>query len=183
LRSQLRVLEQLRQNLEIQRRAVGIAVDRVDDARETLNKPVPPPLPGQPPQTFGPTATRDLVEALNSLRDAQNNFMSVWLNHYAVRMELMRDLGLMQLDENNLWIDIPLEEAIRARPEDEPLPPEVTDEWMQALFEGEAKSQPQIENGPELPAFHRPSNNPNSEDRTARKPKWKLSNGIPSFLK
>ena len=81
LRSRLRVLEQLRLNLEIQRRAVGIAVDRVDDARETLNKPVPPTLPGQPPQTFGPTATRDLVDALDALRDAQNNFMSVWLNH------------------------------------------------------------------------------------------------------
>jgi hypothetical protein len=188
LRSQLRMLEQLRLNLEIQRRAVGIAVDRVDDARETLNKPVPPTLPGQPPQTFGPTATRNLVEALDSIRDAQNNVMSVWLNHHAVRMELMRDLGLMQLDENNIWIDIPLEEAIRARPEDKPLPPEVSDEWMQAVFEGNAKSQPQIEDGHELPASHRTASNrlskrPKSEDRTARKPKWKLSKGIPSFIK
>ncbi|MCH7685222.1 MAG: TolC family protein, partial [Planctomycetes bacterium] len=132
LRSQLRVLEQLRLNLEIQRRAVGIAVDRVDIARETLNKPVPPPLPGQLPQTFGPTATRDLVDALDALRDAQNNFMSVWLNYYSERMQLVRDLGLMELDSHGSWIDRPLSEILaQACAEPVDLPPGVPQEWWQ----------------------------------------------------
>ena len=107
-------------------------------------------------------------------------------------MELIRDLGLMQIDENNLWIDIPLEEAIRAQPEDKPLPPEVSEEWLQTAFEGDAKSQPQIVDSPELtvshPVSHRPESNrqtesPQSEDRTVRKSKWMPSRGIPSLIK
>jgi len=121
MRSRLRVLEQLRQNLEIQRRAVLISVDRVDQSREMLVKPG---------QAFGPTLTRDMVDALESLRDAQNNFMSVWLNHSAARMELMRDLGLMRLDEKEMWVDIPLDEAIRTYSRECPLPPEVPEEWL-----------------------------------------------------
>jgi hypothetical protein len=51
--------------------------------------------------------------------------MSVWLNHYAARMTLMRDLGVMRLDEYGLWIDEPLEMAERLAAGDCPLPPPV----------------------------------------------------------
>jgi hypothetical protein len=46
LRQLLRDLDQLRVNLEIQRRAVAIAIRRVDQTRESLNKPIPPAQPG-----------------------------------------------------------------------------------------------------------------------------------------
>ncbi len=131
LRQTLRGLKQLEVNLEIQRRAVAIAVRRVDQARLKLAAPVPPVLPGQPPAQFGPTLTRDLVDALEALRDAQNNFMSVWLNYYAGRMGLMRDLGVMRIDENGLWIDEPLDEALRATGQEYPLPPPVPAVWFQ----------------------------------------------------
>jgi hypothetical protein len=49
-----------------------------------------------------------LLRALQDLRDTQDNFMSVWLNYYAARMTLARDLGIMQLDERGLWIDQPI---------------------------------------------------------------------------
>lgn len=143
LRQQLRTLEQLRLNLEIQRRAVLIAVDRVDQAREILV---------QPGRVFGPTDTRDLVDALDALRDAQNNFMSVWLNHHAARMELMRDLGLMQLDENGLWVDIPLEKAAQASAEESQLPPEVPDEWVLGPSESVSSDHPLKEHQQSLPS-------------------------------
>ena len=134
LRQTLRGLRQLELNLEIQRRAVAIAVRRVDQAREILNKPVQPAQPGQPPAQFGPTATRDLVDALEALRDAQNNFMSVWLNYHSGRMGLVRDLGLMRLDENGLWIDESLDEAVQRASGDElTLPPPLPDQWASAL--------------------------------------------------
>jgi hypothetical protein len=133
LRQTLRTLEQLRLNLEIQRRAVAIAVRRVDQARLLLNQPVPPQQPGQPPPQFGPTLARDLVDSLEALRDAQNNFMSVWLNYYAGRMTLMRDLGIMQIDENGLWIDRPIEEVMREAAEEYRLPPTVPGEWFRQL--------------------------------------------------
>lgn len=136
LRQSLRTLTQLEVNLEIQRRAVAIAARRVDQTRETLSKPPEPVVPGQPATAqFGPTAALNLLTAMNDLQGSQNNFMSVWLNHYATRMVIMRELGLMELDERGIWIDVPLDEAL-ARVEEcyiEPLPPAVPDEWIKAL--------------------------------------------------
>ena len=109
LRSRLRNLQQLRVNLEIQRRAAVIAIRRVDLTRETLNEPQPPAQPGQPATGLGPTAAQNLLTALNDLRNTQNNFQSVYLSYYANRMLLTRDLGTMQLDEMGRWIDGPLE--------------------------------------------------------------------------
>lgn len=105
MRNLSRNLEQLQTNLEIQRRAVAISIRRVDLTRENLSQPKPPAAPGEKPQQFGDTAAVDLLNALSDLRNTQNNFMSVWLNHYANRMILDRDLGTMELDERGRWID------------------------------------------------------------------------------
>ena len=146
LRAQLRNLEQLRVNLEIQRRAVAISIRRVDQTRENLNRPTPPPAPGAPPAQFGPTAALNLLTALSDLRSSQNNFMSVWLNYYAGRLRLMRDLGIMRIDQNGLWIEESLEEAMRASAEESPLPPAVPDAWMDVLEENGVEGN--SENGP-----------------------------------
>ncbi|MCA9201327.1 MAG: hypothetical protein KDA87_27490, partial [Planctomycetales bacterium] len=137
LRQLLRVMEQLELNLEIQRRAVVIAIRRVDLTREDLAEPTPPPEPGQPATQLGPTAAVNLLTALSDLRSTQNNFMSVWLNYYANRMRLHRDTGLMQLDENGAWIDVPLFQAAEeAEATTEELPPPLPEEWIRDAFEG-----------------------------------------------
>ena len=128
LQARLRELEELRVNLEIQRRAVIIAIRRVDQTRDALNRPVPPAAPGAAPQALGPTAAQNLLFALSDLRTTQNNLMSVWLNYLAERMRLYRDLGIMQIDEKGLWIDEPLQSSLMARAE--PPPPEVPSEWI-----------------------------------------------------
>lgn len=130
LRLLLRQLEQLETNLEIQRRAVIIAVRRVDQTREILSKPPEPVEPGQPVAPLGPTAAQNLLSALSALRDAQNNFMSVWLNYYASRMLLMRDLGIMKIDDDGLWIDEPLIDVEGLDEQCCPLPPAVPGEWL-----------------------------------------------------
>lgn len=132
LRQRLRDLEQLRTNLEIQRRAVVISIRRVDFTRAELNRPLPSPEPGAAPNTFGPTAVQNLLSALSDLSNAQNNFMSVWLNYYAGRMLLMRDLGVMLLDEEGRWIDVPLDEILdRESYAQNELPPAIPNEWWQ----------------------------------------------------
>ncbi len=131
LRSSLRRLVQLQTNLEIQRRAMAISIRRVDLTQEDLNEPVPPPLPGQAAVQFGPTAALSLLTALSDLRNTQNNFMSVWLNYEASRVALLRDLGIMVLDENGRWVDIPIDQIERAQGENLPLPPAVPYEWLQ----------------------------------------------------
>jgi len=132
LRRILRELDYLERNLEIQRRAVAIAIRRVDQTRENLNRPTPPPIPGQPQAQFGPTAAINLLTALSDLRSSQNAFMSVWLSYYATRLRLFQDLGVMRIDQNGLWIEESLEQALRISAEEHPLPPDVPQQWLKA---------------------------------------------------
>ena len=132
LTSSLRNLNQLAVNLGIQRRAVAISIRRVDQTREDLDNPANTEL--------GPTVAERLLTALSDLRNTQNNFMSVWLNYYAGRMQLMRDLGIMRLDENGIWIDESIEEALSAASGEFTLPPEIPSEWTKTLDLPEADS-------------------------------------------
>lgn len=155
LRQSLRNLDQLQENLEIQRLAVDIASQRVDQTRLALDEP---PAAGQTTTTqLGPTAAFDLLTAMNDLQNTQNNFMSVWLNHYATRMVLMRELGLMELDDHGLWIDRPLDELVGTadRLQAEQLPPDVPAEWFEALgieppTKSEGTAEPPDSVGPDL---------------------------------
>ncbi len=133
MRNLLRNLAQLQTNLEIQRRAVAISIRRVDLTRENLSQPRPPAAPGDPPAMFGDTAALDLLNALSDLRNTQNNFMSVWLNHYATRMVLERDLGIMQLDEYGRWIEQPERLPQPSDIEDLELPPPVPQGMIEEL--------------------------------------------------
>ncbi len=148
MRTMVRELKRLQVNLEIQRRAAAISIRRVDMTQEDLNKPVPPPEPGQTAAQFGPTAAQDLLNALSDLSNTQNNFMSVWLNYYSLRMRLMRDLGLMQLDAQGRWIDTPLSELERPAPEEIATPPAVPAEWMDETFWDEAVESAVLEDLP-----------------------------------
>ncbi len=135
LRTLLRELEQLRVNLEIQRRAVAISIRRVDQTRESFNKPTPPAQPGQPVAQFGPTAALNLLTALSDLRSSQNNFMSVWLNYHAGRMRLLRDLGIIRIDDDGLWIEESVQDALNAAMAGVPveMPPDVPEQWYETL--------------------------------------------------
>lgn len=141
LRVLLREIEQLRTNLEIQRRAVAIAIRRVDLTRAALYAPVPPPRPGQRAAQFGPTAAINLLSAQSALRDTQNAFLSVWLNYYAAKMRLSRELGLMVLDPDGQWIEMPppgsaaeaVGEGAIPPGEELPLPPAVSPELLDAV--------------------------------------------------
>ena len=135
LRTLLRELDQLRVNLEIQRRAVAISIRRVDQTRENFNKPTPPAQPGQPVAQFGPTAALNLLTALSDLRSSQNNFMSVWLNYHAGRMRLLRDLGIIRIDDEGLWIEESVQDALNLAMAGVPvdMPPDVPAQWYETL--------------------------------------------------
>jgi len=150
LRALLRQLAQLEANLEIQRRAVIIAVRRVDKTREDLNKPPAPVLPGEPVEALGPTVGQNLIFALNDLTNAQNNLMSVVLNYYETRMLLYRNLGIMELDDCGMWIDRPIEDAEWLSEAECPMPPGVPSDWMDdagvdpSAVDGPIEGAPQV---------------------------------------
>jgi hypothetical protein len=132
LRQLLRDQRQLRINLEIQRRAVAIAIRRVDQTREILNKPAPPTPAGQTPAQLGPTAALNLLTALSDLRNTENNFISIWINFWADRMRLLRELGLMQIDDTGVWVEESIEDAVHRagfQPEAQ-MPPDVPAQWL-----------------------------------------------------
>jgi hypothetical protein len=136
LRGLLRQIELLRMDLEIQRRAVTIAIRRVDMTRAAFYAPVRPPQPGQRPAQFGPTAATNLLTALAALRNTQNNFMGVWLNYFAARMRLARELGTMKLDQDGGWMDHPVSNSGVANTSDSDtssLPPALPGEWIELV--------------------------------------------------
>ncbi len=130
LRTLLRTLKQLEENMEIQRRAVTIAIRRVDKTREDLNKPPAPVQPGQQVIPLGPTVAQDLIFALNDLQQVQNNLISVVFNHYENRMLLYRELGILELDDCGMWIDKPINASDWLTEDECPMPPAVPVEWM-----------------------------------------------------
>ncbi|MEM7557769.1 MAG: hypothetical protein AAF394_01475 [Planctomycetota bacterium] len=138
LRVLLRELQRLRADLEIQRRAVAIAIRRVDVTVSALYAPGRRPQPGQRSAVFGPTATINLLSAQGALRDTQNSFLRVWLSYYAARMRLYRELGIMQLDGDGRWMEssLPQNAILDADGEQillDNLPPAVPAEMAEAV--------------------------------------------------
>ena len=132
LRALLRTLKQRRLQLEIQRRAVSIALRRVEQTQLALLTPPPPVQPGARPQ-INPTTAINLLGAQSSLQNSQNSFLAAWLNYYAARLRLYRELGVMQLDPSGGWIEnsIDFESSSPSDNEDlEPLPPPVPAEVL-----------------------------------------------------
>jgi hypothetical protein len=145
IRQLLRQLELDERNLETQRRAVIIAIRRVDQTRLSLSQPAPPPPPpsadGSIPIVdiaagqLAPTATLNLIYAFNDLRSSQDALTSIWVNYYATRASLAYQLGVMNLDEHGVWIDKPFTDCSRTSNEEMPLPPPVPQEWLDHLEE------------------------------------------------
>lgn len=104
LRATLRILRLNALNFELRRAAVITAVKTVDLARERLREP-PRAAAAAGVSTISPTTARDLVSALSDLLNAQNDFLSVWVNYEALRMSLDFELGTMQFDDRGMWID------------------------------------------------------------------------------
>jgi outer membrane protein TolC len=107
VRALLRQLKQDRENLEIQRRAVTIAIRRVDQTQRELNAPGRIPQPGQRP-FISPTTAINLLSAQRSFLSSQNGLLGAWLSFYATRMRLYRELGIMTLDSDGKWIEFPI---------------------------------------------------------------------------
>ncbi len=149
LRALIRTLEQRRQQLEIQRRAVSIAMRQVDQTQLSLNTPPAPLQPGARP-SINPTTAINLLSAQGSLQRTQNDFLAAWLRYYAARLRLYRELGIMELDSEGRWIENPLDELNQAAPAEEegtqemPLPAMIPAGWIKTANHRETDRQPNV---------------------------------------
>lgn len=105
LRAIVRTIELNQLNFEIRRSALQVAIEQVDLARETLNRPQKADETSEQYAVARASVGRDLVTALSSLLDDQNNFIAVWVNYEVQRLGLDFEMGTMQLDDRGMWID------------------------------------------------------------------------------
>ncbi|MEM7312582.1 MAG: hypothetical protein AAF497_05465, partial [Planctomycetota bacterium] len=108
-----------------------------------LLSPPPQSQPGVRPQ-INPTTAINLLGAQGSLQSAQNSFLAAWLDYYATRLRLYRELGIMQLEPTGHWIESPIDFGFandyKAQPLEQ-LPPAVPVEALE------------LQNNSELPPF------------------------------
>ena len=99
IRSQLRTLLESRESLKIQAQAVMVAEKRVASSSLLFEA--------------GRAEIRDLLEAQDDLLAAQNSMTSALVNYRLAELELQRDLGVLNVDENGLWQEYVPEESDR----------------------------------------------------------------------
>ncbi len=104
VRARVRRLQQLEETYKIQQRALLLIYSQVNQAREQLQAPAEPGLNRDTAAAAG-TATLQLLQAQRGVPQAQNSLYSTWINYLIARMELYRDLELMQIDSRGVWID------------------------------------------------------------------------------
>jgi outer membrane protein TolC len=89
VRDDLRNLIQSREGYRIQVLAVALAIRRVKSTQLFLEA--------------GRAQMRDLLDAQQSLLDAQNALSAALVNYRVGELTLQRDLGLLQVDEKGNW--------------------------------------------------------------------------------
>jgi hypothetical protein len=86
---QLKVSEQ---QLEIDRQAVRVAALQYD-------------ISSQPANIKGESSALDLLTALDSVLGAQDSLLGDWITWEISRLNIYRDMGIMEVDERGLWVD------------------------------------------------------------------------------
>lgn len=102
VRTQWRQLQVLRQNFETARQNLRIAAVQLDSSIETFNQPASMQRAGG---SASGTQGLNLLNALQSVLNAQNELIRIWVQYEQNRINIHRDMDIMQVDERGLWID------------------------------------------------------------------------------
>jgi len=89
IRNKLRDLQESRESVKIQAMSVELADKRVNMTNLYLEA--------------GRLEMRDLLEAREDLLSAQNSLTSAVVKYRLAELEIQRDMGVLQIDENGLW--------------------------------------------------------------------------------
>jgi outer membrane protein TolC len=94
IRNDLRQLNAQRLSFEIARQSVITAARQTESARENLL------LQGR---MSNPTATLDILNALNAVLAANNSLISAWVSYETDRYQLLLDMEALQVDERGMY--------------------------------------------------------------------------------
>ena len=111
LRELVRNAGRNRVRFELDRRSVQVAIQNVEVNRLELERPI-----GANNTSLATTTARNLTEAIIGLSSAQNSYLSTWVQYEVLRRNLDFDMGTMQLDSLDQWIDPgPIDDQIGVR--------------------------------------------------------------------
>ncbi len=102
VRRALRILDQAGKSYRIQKRALELAARRVESANLLLQA--------------GRAETRDLLEAQNALVSARNALTSNLVDYHLARLQLLRDIGMLDLRDGTIVELIKLEGETNGAP-------------------------------------------------------------------
>lgn len=109
VRQNWRQIELLKQNFEIARYAIRVAAKQYDLAVEQATGPQ---RGGGGGTTGGGSSGggagnqgTQLSTALNRLLQAQNQLIGIWVDYESARLNIYRDMGIMEIDARGLWCD------------------------------------------------------------------------------
>jgi outer membrane protein TolC len=104
VRQDLRQMQQLAENFRIQQVNLELAYTQVTLASEEFRKPA---APGDDTEAAATAAalTRQLLDAQQSVPQAQDALFAAWIGYLTTRMAFYRDLELMRMDSRGVWID------------------------------------------------------------------------------
>jgi len=100
IRQAWRQLESSAENFERARQAIRFAALQLDQAVEESAAPA-----AAIPQRQSGTQGLNLINALNSVLVAQNELVGIWVAYERSRLNIHRDMGIMEIDARGLWVD------------------------------------------------------------------------------
>ena len=103
LRASLRGIDVNKILFELNRRSVQVQIEQVEQARLRLEEPGQIQTGGR--SSFSNTVAQDLLSAIQSLQNVQNQYLNVWVSYEVARRNLDFDLGTMQVDQTGRWLD------------------------------------------------------------------------------
>ncbi|MCA8997956.1 MAG: TolC family protein [Planctomycetaceae bacterium] len=121
IRRAWRQLQVLKQNLETSKRAVRIAALQFDAAVGESNAPVSAQGGGRSSGVQG----QNLLRALNDILNAQNSLLGNWISYEQNRLNIYRDMGIMDIGPDGVWNDEVYRKIDETDDQFLPPPPEV----------------------------------------------------------
>lgn len=103
LRASLRGIDVNKILFELSRRSVQVQIEQVEQARLRLEEPGQIQTGGR--SSLSNTVAQDLIAAIQSLQNAQNQYLNVWVSYEVGRRNLDFDLGTMRVDQTGRWLD------------------------------------------------------------------------------
>jgi hypothetical protein len=105
VRREWRFLQSLKANFETSRQNLRISAIQLDNTIELTNAPGAGGQAAGAGGGGGQNQGLNLINALNSILSAQNNLISIWAQYEQNRINIYKDMDIMNVDERGLWDD------------------------------------------------------------------------------